>query len=140
MATDDFLPIEKQRNPITQEAHKRQAFWQIYFPLILFGAFVLITIILVVFADRAVASKWADISLIYMVALAMVAFLLTLIVTVVIIVYTARIIKTTPYIFFTIQRFAYIMELRVKQASNVAAEPFLRINSFIAGARALRKK
>jgi hypothetical protein len=140
MATNDFLPIEKQRNPITKEAHKRQAFWQIYFPLILFGAIVLITIVLVVFADTAAASKWADISLIYIVALAMVVFLITMIGTVVIIFYTARLIKAMPYVFFTIQRFASMMELRVKKASNVAAEPFLRINSFIAGARALRKK
>jgi hypothetical protein len=140
MATDDFLPIEKQRNPITQATHKHQAFWQIYFPLILFGAFVLITIILVVFADNAAASKWADISLIFIISLAMVVFLLTMIGTVVIIYYNVRLIKATPYVFFTIQRYAYIMELNVKRASSVAAEPFLRVNSYIAGARALRKK
>ena len=140
MAKGDFLPIEKQRNPITQDAHKHQAFWQIYFPLILFGAFVLITIILVVFADNAAASKWADISLIFIISLAMVVFLLTMIGTVVIIYYNVRLIKATPYVFFTIQRYAYIMELNVKRASSVAAEPFLRVNSYIAGARALRKK
>lgn len=140
MATDDFLPIEKQRNPITHDAHRHQAFWQIYFPLILFGAFALITIILVVFADNAAASRWADISLIFIISLAMVAFLLTMIVTMVIIYYNVRLIKATPYVFFTIQRYAYIMELYVKRASSVAAEPFLRVNSYIAGARALRKK
>ena len=140
METNDLISPEKQRNPITQDAHRRQAFWQIYFPLILFGAFVLIAIVLAVFADSAGASKWADISLIYMVSLAMVAFLITMIVVVVIAVYMARLIKATPYFFFIVQRYAYLIELRVKRVSNVAAEPFLRVHSFIAGARALRKK
>lgn len=140
MATNDILPTEKQRNPITQEAHRRQAFWQIYFPMILFGALVVISIVMAVLLDSQGASKWADISLIYMVSLAMVTFLITTIVLVVIIVYTAKLIKATPYFFFVIQKYASLMESRVKRASNVAAEPFLRINSFIAGARALRKK
>jgi hypothetical protein len=140
MATNDLVPPEKQRNPITHEAHRRQAFWQIYFPLILFGAFVLIAIILAVFADSAGASKWADISLIYMVSLAMVAFLITMVVIVGAAFYMAKLIKATPYFFFIVQRYAYLIELRVKRVSNGAAEPFLRIHSFIAGARALGKK
>jgi hypothetical protein len=140
MTINENLPPEKQRNPVTQEAHKRQAFWQIYFPMILFGTFVLIAIILAVLADSAGASKWADISLIYMVSLAMVVFLITFIITVVVAFYTARIIKETPYYFFVVQRYAYLLEIRVKSVSNAAVEPFLRMHSYIAGARALRRK
>ena len=140
MTTNDLLPPEKQRNPITQEAHRRQAFWQIYFPLILFGAFVIVAIVLAVLMNDRRASKWSDISLIYMISLAMVTFLITTIVLVVSIVYTGKLIKATPYFFFIVQKYAYLMELRVKKASNVAAEPFLRIHSFFAGARAIRRK
>ena len=132
MVTNDLIPPEKQRNPITREAHRRQAFWQIYFPLILFGSFVLIGIVMAVLLDSQGASKWADISL--------VAFLITLVVIIVSIVYTAKLIKATPYSFFIVQRYAFMIEMRVKRASNVAVEPFLRIHSFIAGARAIRKK
>jgi len=140
MAPNDLLPPEKQRNPVTQEAHRHQAFWQIYFPMILFGAFVIVAFIMAVLIDSQGASKWADISLIYMISLAMVTFLITMIIIVVTVIYTAKLIKATPYFFFIIQKYAYLMEVRVKRASNIAAEPFLRVNSFIAGARALRKK
>ena len=140
MTTNDILPPQKQRNPVTQDAHRRQAFWQIYFPLILFGAFVIIAIVAAILLDSQGASKWADVSLIYMVSLAMVTFLITMVVIVVIVVYMAKLIKATPYFFFVIQRYAYLVEIRVKDASNAAAEPFLRINTYIAGARALRKK
>jgi len=140
MTPNDILPPEKQRNPITREAHRRQAFWQIYFPMILFGSFVLIGIVMAVLLDSQGASKWADISLVYMVSLALVAFLITLVVIIVSIVYTAKLIRATPYSFFIVQRYAYMIEMRVKRASNIAVEPFLRIHSFIAGARAIRKK
>ena len=140
MAPNDLLPPEKQRNPVTQEAHRHQAFWQIYFPMILFGAFVIVAFIMAVLVDSLGASKWADISLIYMISLAMVTFLITMIIIVVTVIYTAKLIKATPYFFFIIQKYAYVMETGVKRASNMAAEPFLRVNSFIAGARALRKK
>ena len=140
MAPNDLLPPEKPRNPVTQEAHRHQAFWQIYFPMILFGAFVIVAFIMAVLVDSQGASKWADISLIYMISLAMVTFLITMIIIVVTVIYTAKLIKATPYFFFIIQKYAYLMEARVKRASNMAAEPFLRVNSFIAGARALRKK
>jgi len=140
MTTNDLLPPEKQRNPITQEAHRRQAFWQIYFPLIIFAAFVLVAIALAVLMSDQRASKWSEISLIYMISLAMVAFLITTIVLVVSIVYTGKLIKATPYFFFIVQKYAYLMELRMKKVSNVAAEPFLRIHSFFAGARAIRRK
>jgi hypothetical protein len=140
MEQNELILRKKERNPVTQEAHRRQAFWQIYFPLLLFGAFVVIAIISAVLLESEGASKWADISLIYMISLMMVIFLITTIAIVVIAVYMARLIKETPFFFFIIQRYLYLVELRVKKAANTAEEPFLRINSFIAGARALRRK
>jgi len=140
MERNEILSPEKQRNPITQEAHRRQTFWQIYFPLILFGVLVISAIVLAILLDDTGASKWADISLIYILSLIMVVMLLTMIMLVVTVIYTSKMLKATPYYFFVIQRYVYILELRVKQASNGAAEPFLRLNSMIAGARVLRKK
>jgi hypothetical protein len=140
MERNQALPPEKQRNPITQEAHRRQTFWQIYFPLILFGVLVICAIVLAILLDDAGASKWADVSLIYILSLIMVVMLLTMIMLVVTVIYTSKLLKSTPYFFFVIQRYVYILELRVKQASSRAVEPFLRLNSMIAGARVLRKK
>ena len=140
MASDQIVPITKERNPITQEAHQRQTFWQIYFPLIIFGALVLITIALVLLADDQGTSKWADISLIFMISLAMVAFILITIFLVISVIYSRKLIIATPYFFFIVQKYAYIIEIRVKKTSNVAVEPFLRLNSYIAGVRAIRRK
>ena len=140
MASNDILSTNKQRNPVTQEAHRRQAFWQIYFPLILFGALVIVAIVLAVLMSSQGVSKWADVSLIYMISLAMVSFLIITVFLVISAIYTGKLLKATPYFFFTIQRYAFLIELRVKKAANVSVEPFLRINSFIAGARAIRRK
>jgi predicted Na+-dependent transporter len=140
MASDRITPELKQRNPITREAHRRQTFWQIYLPLIVFGVLVIVTIILSIFAENQAASKWADISLIFMISLAMVTFLIIIVGLVFSVYYTRQLLKATPFFFFTIQRYAYIIEIRVKRVSNAAAEPFLRLNSYIAGARALRRK
>jgi hypothetical protein len=140
MPDNSFIPPEKPRNPITQEAHRRQSFWQIYFPLILTGILILVAIVATLFLDGTRASKWADISLLYMVSLAMIAFLIISIFLVVIVIYTAKLLKATPYYFFVFQKYAYLMEQRAKNASNVAVEPFYRIHSFFAGFRALRRK
>ena len=140
MSDNVFIPPEKQRNPKTQEAHRRQAFWQIYFPMILFGVFVVVAIVAALLLESTGASKWADISLIYMVSLTMIVFLVITIVLVVVVIYTGKLIKATPYYFFVFQKYAYMMELRTKNASDSAVEPFIRIQSFFASLRALRKK
>jgi len=140
MASDRFTPELKQRNPITQEAHRRQTFWQIYLPLIIFGVLVVITIVLALLADDAADSKWADISLIFMISIAMITFVIVIAGLVFAAYYTTQLLKTTPYYFFVVQRYSYLIEFRVKKYSNVAAEPFLRIHSFFAGARAIRRK
>lgn len=140
MSVNENPAPEKQRNPVTQAAHRKQAFWQIYFPLILFGVLVIIAIVLVLFMEDEGASKWADISLIYIISLAMIAFFVTTVLLVVLMVYTARLSKATPFFFFRVQRFSYLTETRVKEISKVASEPFIRIQSYIAGVRALRRK
>ena len=140
MASDRITPGAKQRNPITHEAHRRQTFFQIYLPLIIFGVLVILTIILALLADDESASTWSDVSLIFMISLAMVTFVILTVSLVYLAIYTRRLLKATPYFFFVAQRYTYLVEIRVKRASNIAAEPFLRLNSYIAGARALRRK
>jgi hypothetical protein len=140
MDSEEFTPTLQQRNPITYQAHRRQAFWQIYFPLIGFSILVITTIVLAIAATNAQASKWADISLIFIISITMVAFLVVTVVLVISVYYSRRLLKATPYFFFNAQRFIYLVEIRVKRVSNVAVEPILRVNSFFAGAGAIRRK
>ncbi len=140
MASEEFTPSLQQRNPITYQAHRRQAFWQIYLPLIVFTILVIATIVLAVIASNEQVSKWADISLIFVISITMVAFLVVIVGLAFSVVYTRRLLRATPYFFFNAQRFIYLVEIRVKRVSNVAVEPILKINSFFAGAGALRRK
>lgn len=140
MDSEEFTPILQQRNPITYQAHRRQAFWQIYFPLIVFSILVITTIVLAIAATNAQASKWADISLIFIISITMVAFLVVTVVLVISVYYSRRLLKATPYFFFNAQRFIYLVEIRVKRVSDAAVEPILRVNGFFAGAGALRRK
>jgi ABC-type Fe3+-siderophore transport system permease subunit len=137
MTSDRITPELKQRNPITYEAHRRQTFWQIYFPLIVFGVLVIIAIVLALLADDLSDSKWADISLIYMISIALVTFVIVIVALVFLAYYTTQLLKATPYFFFTVQRYTYLIEIRVRRYSNSAAEPFLRMHSFFAGVGAL---
>lgn len=140
MASDRLTPNSRQRNPITQEAHRRQTFWQIYFPLITFGVLVIVAIVLAILAENQAASKWADISLIYMISVMMVIFIFIIAILIISTYYTTRVIKEAPYFFFLIHKYAYLIEIRVKRASNLVVEPILRLNGYIAGVRALRRK
>jgi uncharacterized membrane protein len=140
MASEEFTPSLQQRNPITYQAHRRQAFWQIYLPLIVFTILVIATIVLVIIANNEQVSKWADISLIFVISITMVAFLVVIVGLAFSVVYTRRLLRATPYFFFNAQRFIYLVEIRVKRVSNVSVEPILKINSFFAGAGALRRK
>ena len=140
MASEEFTPSLQQRNPITYQAHRRQAFWQIYLPLIVFTILVIATIVLVIIASNEQVSKWADISLIFVISITMVAFLVVIVGLAFSVVYTRRLLRATPYFFFNAQRFIYLVEIRVKRASNAAVEPILRISGFFAGAGALRRK
>jgi uncharacterized membrane protein len=140
MDSEEFTPILHQRNPITYQAHRRQAFWQIYFPLIVFTMLVMATIVLVLVANNAQVSNLADISLIFIISITMVAFLVVTVGLIISVVYSRRLLKATPYFFFNAQRFIYLVEIRVKRVSNAAVEPILRVNGFFAGAGALRRK
>jgi hypothetical protein len=140
MASEEITPSLQQRNPITYQAHRRQAFWQIYLPLIVFTILVIATIVLVIIASNEPVSKWADISLIFVISITMVAFLVVIVGLAFSVVYTRRLLRATPYFFFNAQRFIYLVEIRVKRVSNAAVEPILKINSFFAGAGAIRRK
>ena len=140
MASQEFTPTFKQRNPITYQTHRRQAFWQIYFPLIVFAVLVITAIVLAILATNQQVSKWADMSLIFIISISIVVFLIVTIACVAAVVYTRRLLRATPYFFYEAQRFVYLVEIRVKQYSGIAVEPVLRINSFFAGAGALRRK
>ena len=130
----------QQRNPITKEAHQRQTFFQIYLPLIIVALLIILIVVVALLAQNEQASKWADISLIFLISVWLVVSLLVIALTIVAVIYLTRLLKASPYFFFEVQRITFIIEMRSKAIGNSIVEPVLRVNSYIAGARALRRK
>lgn len=91
-------------------------------------------------AQNEQVNKWADISLIFLISVSLVVFLLVIALTIVASFYLTRLLKASPYFFFEVQRITFIIEMRSKAIGNSIVEPVLRVNSYIAGARALRRK
>jgi heme/copper-type cytochrome/quinol oxidase subunit 2 len=140
MSSDQISQNLQQRNPITKEAHQRQTFFQIYLPLIIVALLVIFIVVVALLAQNEQASKWADISLIFLISVWLVVSLLVIALTIVAVIYLTRLLKASPYFFFEVQRITFIIEMRSKAIGNSIVEPVLRVNSYIAGARALRRK
>ena len=140
MSSDQISQNLQQRNPITKEAHQRQTFFQIYLPLIIVALLMILIVVVALLAQNEQVSKWADISLIFLISVWLVVSLLVIALTIVASFYLTRLLKASPYFFFEVQRITFIIEMRSKAIGNSIVEPVLRVNSYIAGARALRRK
>jgi K+-sensing histidine kinase KdpD len=140
MSSDQISQNLQQRNPITKEAHQRQTFFQIYLPLIIVALIVILFVVLALVAQNENVSRWADISLIFLISVSLVVTVITIAAIIVLTIYLTRLLKASPYFFFEVQRITYIIEVRSKAIGNSIVEPVLRVNSFIAGLRALRRK
>ena len=140
MTMDEKPQLE--RNPETHKAHKREAFWQITFPLIVGVAFVVILSILTVLAATGGGriTQAADAALIILIVPLM---LVTIIFTIIFGAIAFGIIKLNEVLpLYTKQAQDAIARVRqqVQVGSDKAVEPFLRIQSFFASLKALKRK
>lgn len=129
-----------ERNPITQQAHNRQVFWQIILPLAVGAAMALAFAVLAGLSQPAEASLWADISLIFLLVPVMFISLLFLAICAITVYGLARLIKAVPPNARLAQAFAFKMERRVRGMADALTEPVLRVQSAKAGWQALRRK
>jgi predicted PurR-regulated permease PerM len=128
-----------ERNPATQKMHNRQTFWQITLPLGVGGAIVLTFAVLSSFTEGAAASRWADISLIFLIIPLLFASLLFLAVTAALIYGLARLLKVIPAYALSAQALAFKMERRVRAIADALTEPVFKARSAKAGLGALRR-
>lgn len=126
-----------QRNPVTFKKHRGQVFWQIYFPLIIVIVLALVAAVLAVMASAGALSKWADISLIYLVLTTMVAALILMALTILGIVGMRRALQAMPALLFRGQIFFFRLEQRLRAISDNLAEPAVKVNSQYAGLKTL---
>lgn len=129
-----------ERNLVTQKAHGRQVLWQITLPLVLGVVIVLVLAVLTARASEADASLWADISVIFLLIPSMVVALLFLFLVAGLIFALFRLLQLLPRYAFIAQNFVYKVENRARSGADLAVEPILRYQSFVAAMRTLFRR
>jgi len=132
-----------ERNPVTHARHRKDVFWQITVPFGLFFLLILLLIAGVIWAGFAgidQVSRWADISLIWLLIPVIGLSLLVLAVTVGMVVGLGKLLQVLPRAMHLVQQYFWLAESQVKRVADKLVEPVLKIHSFLAGAGALRRK
>ncbi len=133
----------KETNPATRAAHKRQVFWQITAPFVVFLLIVLALMVLTIWSalgGEGGVSRWADISLIWLI-LPNLAF--TLIFTAIVAALVYGLVKLSgvlPEVTFRIQEFLASLQIRLREISDSAARPVIKVGGFWASVRALFRR
>jgi ABC-type dipeptide/oligopeptide/nickel transport system permease subunit len=135
--TAQLPPAERPRNPHTEALHKRDTFWQIYFPMwlaLLAVIAVCIMAALSAFADGgAVGRLWADISLVFLVLQAMMFALPLLILFGGLAYGVGYVIPKLPPYFKIAQDYAALAASEVKRLTRYVEEPVLQFKGGVAG-------
>ena len=129
-----------ERNPLTYQEHRRQVLWQIALPLGIGAFVVLILAVLTILASMETISRWADISLIFLIIVLAVVTLLFIAVSGALVYGVWYTLKYVPPYARIAQDFLETVRQRTRQGADLAVEPILRINGWVASLRALRRK
>ncbi len=137
----DFDPTPyRPRNPVAQARHQRETRLQITLPILVGGLIVLAVAVLAAWkAGPAAASKWADISLIWLIPPALLFALIGTVILVGLIYLLIRLIAILPYQFYRLQTLLLRLHRLTRQASDRLAAPVLKVNGWKASYDALRR-
>lgn len=131
---------QRERNPLTHARHRKEVFWQISLPIAIGGLILLVFAGFSLALEAGEASRWADISLIWLIAPAMLMILITLAMLAVSIYVIVKLIQALPYYSLQLLNGLILIGRYVRQAEDRAVEPFMRIKTFSASARALGRQ
>jgi len=140
METRNPVPAPRERNPITTAAHRREVFWQITLPLILGLLLVLAVTVLAAVSGSGPASKWGDISLIWLILLTLLPILIFTVIIAGLAFGVFRLIGILPGYARQVQDFFMLVQEQVRKGADKAVDPALKAHSFLAGIAALRRK
>lgn len=131
---------KKERNPLTHQRHRKEVFWQISLPIAI-GSLILLAFAALSFTlEYGEASRWADISLIWLIMPAMVVTLITCVMLAASIYALVKLIVVLPYYSLQLLNWLILVSRYVHQAGDRAVEPVLRFKSFSASARSLSRQ
>ncbi|NUM45305.1 MAG: hypothetical protein HUU38_11420 [Anaerolineales bacterium] len=132
-------PPTPPRNPETHAQHRRQMFWQVFFPLgvgtvIMLGACVLPVVAV---ARGGEVSKWANTSLIWLILPAMFFSLIPLALLGGSAYGVLKLFEKMPGWMFRLQGIFDLVRLKVREYSDKAVEPVIQAQSFNAKIQAV---
>jgi hypothetical protein len=135
--------IHPERNPETMAAHRREVFRQITLPTLI-GLIILFALVfLVIYASvsgNSEISRWADVSLIWLLLPSILFALLFLVILIGLTYGLTRLLHVLPFFAYRMQLFIFKIQTRIKSGSDSVVEPILKINSFMARARRLLRR
>jgi uncharacterized BrkB/YihY/UPF0761 family membrane protein len=121
-----------ERNPLTHAKHRREVFWQIIFPMLIGILLVLVVVAVILLSATHAAtnlSRWADVSLIWLIMPSLFFALIILIALISIIYLITVVLRITPGYARILQNYFEIGRYRVSQYSNRIVEPILKTRS-----------
>jgi hypothetical protein len=130
-------------NPVTYSAHRRDVLWQITVPIIIGTAVLLLAVIGVILAGSSGTgdiSRWADISMIWLLTPNIILAVFVLVILCAFVYVFIYLLRVLPSYTRMAQDFFFRVQTQVRIYSDKAVEPILKIQSFKAGAKAIHKK
>ena len=143
MQNEPQRPRLVEINPQTRAAHRREMFRQVILPLTIVIAIVLalvVAVILVAFATRGnpePISRWADVSLIWLLMPATIIAIILLLVNVGLVFAVMQLLRVLPLYSHALHLFVIRGQLKLTAISDKLAEPFIKVHSFNASLKAL---
>lgn len=134
--------ILPERNPVTHAKHRREVLLQITVPLVIGGLLILLAVIGVIWTAAGAGesvSRWADISLMWLITPTLVFALLGVLVFSALVYLVTRLLMVLPGYARLAQDWFTMVSARVHKLCDQAAEPFLKAHSASAGARQARR-
>ena len=128
-----------ERNPVTHKAHRREVLWQITVPLVVGIVAVLALAFLAARGATNDVSRWADISLIWLILPTLLIAFIFLIVVGAIAFGIVWLVRKLPVPARRAQDLVASLGARVGKITDAAVEPILRAQSFSASLQALRR-
>jgi hypothetical protein len=121
-----------ERNPITHAKHRREVFWQIIFPMLIGILLVLAVVAVIIFSGTTSTSdlsRWADVSLIWLILPSLFMALIFLFILITVIYLITTVLRITPRYARILQLYFEIAKYRVSQISNQITEPIVKTKS-----------
>ena len=128
-----------ERNPVTHRTHRREVLLQVTIPFGIGLVIVLVASVLVTLGPDDSVSRWGDTSLIWLIIPQLFVCLLFLILMGALAFGVVWIVRTLPRYARQLQDLFNRIGLRTRKITDTIVEPVLRIQSFQAKLKAVRK-